>query len=91
VRLILIAYSFGGLVLKSLVVAAHKHENQKSKNAMDEVVQKSCNKSLSNLKGVVFYSVPHVGGIENLSQYFLWQHQQIDFMSKSNITIPSIF
>jgi hypothetical protein len=43
VPLILIVYSFGGLVLKSLVVEAHKHEDQISKNTMDEVVQKRSN------------------------------------------------
>jgi hypothetical protein len=71
VPLISIVHSFGGVALKSLVVEAHKHENQISKNAMDEVMQKNCNKFLSNLKGVVFYGVPHVGGIENLPQYLI--------------------
>jgi hypothetical protein len=28
---------------------------------------------LKILKGVVFYNVPHVGGIEDLSKYFKWQ------------------
>jgi hypothetical protein len=26
---------------------------------------------------VVFYNVPHVGGIQDLSKYFEWQFQQI--------------
>jgi hypothetical protein len=33
---------------------------------------------LNNLKGVVFYSVPHAGGTEGLSKYFKWQCQQIN-------------
>jgi hypothetical protein len=32
---------------------------------------------LKNLKGVVFYSVPHVGGTQDLSKYFKWQCQKI--------------
>jgi hypothetical protein len=32
---------------------------------------------LKNLKGVVFYSVPHAGSAEDLSKYFKWQCQQI--------------
>jgi len=51
VPLILIIYSFGGLVLKSLMVEAHKHEDQISKNTMDEVVQKR-----SNYMKVIFSS-----------------------------------
>jgi hypothetical protein len=32
---------------------------------------------LKNLKGVVFYSVPHAGGTQDLSKYFKWQCQQL--------------
>jgi hypothetical protein len=32
---------------------------------------------LNNIKGVVFYSVPHVGRTQDLSKYFKWQCQQI--------------
>jgi hypothetical protein len=35
----LVAYSFGGLVLKSLVVEVHKHVHQKSRNDLDDEVQ----------------------------------------------------
>ncbi|KAH8968782.1 hypothetical protein BDL97_03G148300 [Sphagnum fallax] len=73
----MVAYSFGGLVLKSLVVEMHKHVHQKKINNLDVTVQKCCEKFLKNLKGVVFYSVPHAGGTQDLSKYFKWQHQQI--------------
>ncbi len=73
----MVAYSFGGLVLKSLVVEMHKHVHQKKMNNLDVKVQKCCEKFLKNLKGVVFYSVPHVSGTQDLSKYFKWQHQQI--------------
>ena len=73
----LIAYSFGGLVLKSLVVEAHKHVYQRPKNGFDDKVHKCCKTFLNNVKGVVFYSVPHAGGTQDLSKYFKWQCQQI--------------
>ncbi|CAM6038577.1 unnamed protein product [Sphagnum compactum] len=79
----LIAYSFGGLVLKSLVVEARKHVNQSPRNDFDDEVHKCCKTFLNNVKGVVFYGVPHAGGTQYLSHYFTWQHQQINTLSKS--------
>ncbi|KAH8967373.1 hypothetical protein BDL97_03G075100, partial [Sphagnum fallax] len=73
----MVAYSFGGLVLKSLVVEMHKHVYQKQTNKLDVKTQNCCSKFLKNLKGVVFYSVPHAGGTKDLSKYFKWQCQQI--------------
>ncbi len=43
---------------------------------LDFEVQKYCELFLNNLKGVVFYSVPHAGGSRDLSKYFKWQCQQ---------------
>ncbi|CAM6049815.1 unnamed protein product [Sphagnum compactum] len=73
----MVAYSFGGLVLKSLVVEMHKHAYQKQMTNLDVKTQNCCLKFLKNLKGVVFYSVPHAGGTRDLSKYFKWQCQQI--------------
>jgi hypothetical protein len=56
----LVAYSFGGLVLKSLVVEAHKHVHQRRRNDLDDEVHKCCKTFLSNVKGVIFYGVPHL-------------------------------
>jgi len=78
----LVAYSFGGLVLKSLVVEARKHVHQWPRNCLDDEVHKCCKTFLSNVKGVVFYGVPHAGGTQYLSNYFTWQHQQINTLSK---------
>jgi triacylglycerol esterase/lipase EstA (alpha/beta hydrolase family) len=78
----LIAYSFGGLVLKSLVVEAHKHVHQRRRNDFDDEVHKCCKTFLNNVKGVIFYGVPHAGGTEYLDKYFNWQHQQINTLSK---------
>jgi hypothetical protein len=73
----MVVYSFRGLVLKSLVVEMHKHVYQKQTNNLDVKVQNCCEKFLNNLKGVVFYSVPHADGTQDLSKYFKWQCQQI--------------
>ncbi|KAH8939442.1 hypothetical protein BDL97_15G037500 [Sphagnum fallax] len=78
----LVAYSFGGLILKSLVVEARKHVNQRPRNDLDDEVHKCCKTFLNNVKGVVFYSVPHAGGSQYLSNYFTWQHQQINTFNK---------
>jgi hypothetical protein len=80
----MVAYSFGGLVLKSLVVEMHRHVYQNQKNELDGKTHIYCDKLLKNLKGVVFYSVPHAGSAQDLSKYFKWQCQQI-----SKDTIPS--
>jgi triacylglycerol esterase/lipase EstA (alpha/beta hydrolase family) len=78
----LVAYSFGGLILKSLMVEVHKRVNQRPKNHLDDEVHKCCKTFLNNVKGVVFYGVPHAGGTQYLSNYFTWQHQQINKLSK---------
>jgi hypothetical protein len=73
----MVAYSFGGLVLKSLVVEMRKHVYQNQMTPLDVKTKNCCDKILKNLKGVVFYSVPHSGGTKDFSKYFKWQCQQI--------------
>ncbi len=86
----LVAYSFGGLVLKSLVVEAHKHVHQRPKSTLDDEVHKCCQTFLNNVKGVMFYGVPHAGGTQYLSNYFTWQHQQINTLNKC-ATLSNLF
>jgi hypothetical protein len=38
----LVAYNFGGIVLKSLVVEVRKHGHQKPRNGLDDEVHKCC-------------------------------------------------
>jgi len=73
----MVVYSFKGLVFKSLVVEMHKHVYQKQMNNLDVRAQNCCERILKNLKGMVFYNVPHVSGTQDLSKYFKWQCQQI--------------
>ncbi len=49
----LVAHSFGGLILKSLVVEAHKHVHQRRKNDLDDEVHKCCETTFNNVKGVI--------------------------------------
>jgi len=86
----LIAYSFGGLVLKSLMVEVYKHVYQRPRNDLDDEVHKCCKTFLKHVKGVIFYGVPHASGTQYLSNYFIWQHQQINTLSKY-VTQSSFF
>ncbi|KAH8963228.1 hypothetical protein BDL97_05G142000 [Sphagnum fallax] len=66
---VLIGHCFGGLVIKSLVEEARKRALQNVRNAIDRKAKASAEMFLKNLKGVVFYAVPHSGS-KNLISYF---------------------
>jgi hypothetical protein len=66
----LVAYGFGGLVFKSLVLEAYKHVHQRLRNDLDDEIHKCCKTFLNNVKGVIFYSVRHASGTQSLSNYF---------------------
>ncbi len=79
--IVLVGYSFGGLVLKSLVVDAHKRIYQKVANEYEIRTKTNCKRFLENLKGIIFYGVPHTGGPE-LLKYFIWQSQEMNPIDK---------
>ncbi len=83
--IVLVGYSFGGLVLKSLVVDAHKHIYQKVANEYDIRTKTNCKRFLENLKGTIFYGVPHTGGPRELLEYFTWQFQEMNSINKKLI------
>jgi len=67
---VLIGHCFGGLVIKSLVEEARKRARLGNvRNALDRKAKESAEMFLKNLKGVVFYAVPHSGS-EKLISYF---------------------
>ncbi len=76
--IVLVGYSFGGLVVKSLVVDVHKRMYQKVANEYDKITMTNCKRFLENLKGTIFYGVPHTGGPRELLEYFTWQSQEIN-------------
>jgi hypothetical protein len=55
----------------------HKQVYQKQTNNLDIKTQNYCEFFLKNLKGGVFYNVPHINGNQDLSKYLKWQCQQI--------------
>ncbi len=80
---VLVGYSLGGFVLKSLVVEVDKCMRSIMVNALDVALKGSCERFLGNLKGIVFYSVPQGEGAKDLSKYFMWQHQNINTINKN--------
>jgi hypothetical protein len=66
VPIVSVGYSFGGVMLKSLVVEVLKHMHQRMKKTQDVVSQESCKKKFENLKGMAFNSVSHGGGSQCL-------------------------
>jgi hypothetical protein len=65
---VLIGHCFGGLIIKSLVEEANKRAYDSVKNEIDEQSKRCANKFLKNLKGIVFYAVPHARS--ELESYF---------------------
>ncbi|CAK9237692.1 unnamed protein product, partial [Sphagnum troendelagicum] len=67
--IVLIGHSFGGLVLKSLVVKAKKMSS--IRYAEDDLTRAAVDHAkafLNNVRGVVFYAVPHAGSY-NITEY----------------------
>ncbi|CAK9196125.1 unnamed protein product [Sphagnum troendelagicum] len=88
--IVLVGYCFGGLVLKSLVVEVQQHIHRRIINLTDAAINKSCKRFLENLKGTIFYGVPHAEGNEGFSKYFSWKCQQINTMKKKLKTHSSL-
>jgi triacylglycerol esterase/lipase EstA (alpha/beta hydrolase family) len=70
---VLVGHSFGGLVIKSLVVEARKRGLYGVTNRLDENDVVFANRFLQNLRGVVNYAVPHRGSF--LESYFTLGHK----------------
>jgi hypothetical protein len=68
----LVGHSFGGLVIKSLVVEAYRLSQVTPRNTITEVIVAHANRFLKNLRGVVNYAVPHNGSF--LESYFTLGH-----------------
>jgi len=66
---VLIGHSFGGLVLKSLVVKLEKESNIRNPtNPWSEAKVQRAKMFLRNVRGVAFYAVPHAGS-SNIPSY----------------------
>jgi triacylglycerol esterase/lipase EstA (alpha/beta hydrolase family) len=73
--IVLIGHSFGGLVIKSLVVKAHQAALRRPANRLDQPKKEMCANFLANIGGIFFYGVPHTGSliakyVKNLNKVF---------------------
>jgi hypothetical protein len=67
--IVLIGHSFGGLVLKSLVVKAKNMSSIKDpQDSLTRAAVDHAKAFLNNVRGVVFYAVPHAGSY-NITEY----------------------
>jgi hypothetical protein len=80
--IILIGHSFGGLVIKSLVVEVGKRTSATTQNDFDKKTKMNCTRFLENLSGIVFYSVPHSGTTPKFRNYFMEQYRKIKSNTK---------
>jgi len=66
--IVVIGHSFGGLVLKSLVVEAKMSSITYAEDDLTRAAADHAKAFLNNVRGVVFYAVPH-GGSDNIAKY----------------------
>jgi len=89
--IVLIGHSFGGLIIKSLVVEINSCVNKRLSNDMDLAMNARSKDFYDNLIGVIFYAVPHEGGTKTYSTYFAQICQEMGFSNKSQSrTQPSL-
>jgi hypothetical protein len=81
-QIILIGHSFGGLVIKSLVVKVGKRRLAATKNDFERRTKMNCTRFLKNLSGIVFYSVPHSGATPKFRDYYMERYRRINSNTK---------
>ncbi len=65
---VLVGHSFGGIVIESLVIEIHKISRQQHCDNLEKTSIEKANAFLTNMAGVAFYAVPHVGS-QQLIEY----------------------
>ncbi len=68
----LVGHSFGGIVIESLVIEIHKISRQQHCDNLEKTSIEKANVFLTNMAGVAFYAVPHVGS-QQLIEYICGQ------------------
>ncbi|CAK9228224.1 unnamed protein product [Sphagnum troendelagicum] len=69
---VLVGHSFGGIVIESLVIEIHKISRQQHCDNLEKTSIEKANVFLTNMAGVAFYAVPHVGS-QQLIEYICRQ------------------
>jgi hypothetical protein len=85
--IVLVGHSFGGLIIKSLVVEIQRCMNKKTINDMDLAMNARSKDFYDNLTGVIFYGAPHEGGTKTFSTYFAQICQEMGFLNKNHSLI----
>ncbi|KAH8948989.1 hypothetical protein BDL97_10G006600 [Sphagnum fallax] len=65
-KIVLVGHSFGGLVIKSLMVQVHKVVKEGS---LEKEKRAQCKAFQKNVKGIMFYAVPHIGTDKDFKTY----------------------
>jgi predicted alpha/beta hydrolase family esterase len=81
-QIVLVGHSFGGLVIKSLMVEVDKAVKERSRSAIERNKQARCKAFQANVKGIMFYAVPHIGANKNFKTY-LTDCNNIAFLQNS--------
>jgi triacylglycerol esterase/lipase EstA (alpha/beta hydrolase family) len=81
-QIVLVGHSFGGLVIKSLMVEVHKAINERARSAIERNKKARCKAFQVNVKGIMFYAVPHIGANKNFKTY-LTDCNNISFLRNS--------
>jgi len=68
-KIVLVGHSFGGLVIQSLMVEVHKAVNERAHNDIERSNQTRCEAFQVNVKGIMFYAVPHSATDKDLKTY----------------------
>jgi hypothetical protein len=82
--IVLVGHSFGGLIIKSLVVEIQRCMNQKTSNDIDLAMNARSKDFYDNLTGVIFYGTPHEGGTKTFSMYFAEICQEVGLLNKTH-------
>jgi triacylglycerol esterase/lipase EstA (alpha/beta hydrolase family) len=82
--IVLVGHSFGGLIIKSLVVEIQRYMNQKTSNDIESAMNARSKDFYDNLTGVIFYGAPHEGGTKTFSMYFVEICQEVGLLYKTH-------
>ncbi len=83
--IVLVGHSFGGLIIKSLVVEIKKRcMNKIPSNDIESVMNERSKDFYDNLTGVIFYGVPHEGGTKAFSTHFTQICQEMGILNKTH-------
>jgi len=85
---VLVGHSFGGIIIKSLVIEIHKISQQQHSNNLEKTIVEKANVFLRSMAGVAFYVVPHVGSRQLIE--YICRQCEINLHSKQLVKVKAI-